>query len=153
MIVNVDLNWEKLMEYEHSTGSSGSLSTASLMTDIAELDLPPQGPERDMYLMDLMSPGLHTPPAVSPRPSMRFHETLVKVHHDEESTNGSTETLVKELPIDTVETLSKKLSDMRDKHWHEHPERREADGNVSASQGCELFEGVTREIADGVLAV
>lgn len=149
-----DLDFDRLMKYEYS--SSNSSSTTSFAIDMGETEMPSQRIEADMYLMDLMTPGLRTPPQSSSRESMKFHELLMNVHMDEVAETSSTETLVKELSPKFRETLSKKLSQMLDEHWHEELENNEEDGRTSSSGKSELAEPLEkfrREIIDGVLAV
>ena len=153
-VIKFDLDFDRLMEYDYS--SSKSSSTTSFATETGELEMPSQGIEADMYLMDLMTPGLRTPPQSSSRESMRFHELLMNVQRDEVGETSSTETLVKELPTKFSEVLSKKLSQMVDDHWHEELRNSEEDGNTSSIGKSELAEPLQqfpREIVDGVLAV
>jgi hypothetical protein len=150
-VVKFDLDFDRLMNYEYS--NSNSSSTLSFATDMGEMEMPSQGIEADMYLMDLTTPGLRTPPLSSSRESMRFHELLMNVQRDEV---GSTETLVKELPPKFSEALSKKLSQMLDDHWHEELKNSEDGGEISSREKSELAEPLEQfpsEIVDGVLAV
>lgn len=149
-----DLDFDRLMKYEYS--SSNSSSTTSFATDMGEMEMPSQGIDADMYLMDLMTPGLRTPPQSSSRESMRFHELLMNVHGDEVAETSSTKTLVKEMLPKFSEALSKKLSLMLDEHWHEELENSEENGGTSSSGKSELAESLEefpKEIVDGVVAV
>jgi hypothetical protein len=141
MVVKIDLDFEKLMKYERSGSSSAS--------SFIEMESPRQGIEADMYLMELTSPGLETPQS-SPRKLMRDDESLI---NEKELNNSSVETLVRELPSNMADVVSKRLLDAYGKDCLEVEIHSGDKGKELNCHQSELETALAREIAEGVFAV